>query len=1245
MRSPRLPLPQPGQLRWQPLRSGFVNLYKYDREEFHYENGRLLLRGNNGTGKSRVLALQLPFLLDGEINPERLEPDADASKKIEWNLLMGRYPDRTGYTWIEFGRCEDSEGEGGKARYITLGCGLNAVEGQAGVRLWFFITSQRIGQDLELVSESKQVLGKELLHGKIGSAGEVFASAASYRRAVNDKLFHLDEHRYASLINLLIQLRRPQLTRRLEEHEMSRALSEALPPVSANLVAKVADAFRILESERSQLNSSKFALAAVEQFLTGYRGYAEVSARRRADRVLAAHDEYEVAMKEILAAESECDRLLAELATLKAAMQRLSAEEHALQAEIAAFQHRPEKGALDLEHLRRDAADKRRESEIAASELEDAQQARKICTEEHLRVRARLEQRHHRLSESLGSAALAAASAGLEDMHRNCFAALDIQSDDEELWQNVRDRISDAITAQLETLGRVSTLNEHVETAKSDWQRASAARNQLAGLLDDAKERLNSARTDHQTSVTSFLSTTSDWTANLTELPLPFDEPFLRSVSDWCDRPKGPNPFVSAARKAIEELIVNFAETRAGLKHIEKTLVSELNPLEEEQEKLASAESTESFFERQSLRLVELEAAIADALGRLDPVLDSIGELNRREDILRNEAQAAPADEEVRAVYDYSVALALHVDSLRSRLANADDFVNQKHLHLNQLLENRRRVVSELGLSRWANDISALKEGVLNYRLELASLWAMMESFQEARTSAEWTGSQVEQAIARESRRKEIAGHLERRAIAAEITRDAAGQSIDASMVEVLDHIAQARHRLEKLHVEEKEIRQRYHDTEVAVTRMDERLRSRTAVLSGETDRRDSAAAALKRFASTGLLKLAASGLPTPDAKNASTWSTTRTVEVAFELVSRLKSIDAGDAAWEYHQKSIPPNFTNLMQALSAQGCKSSAAFCDDIFVATAVFANEDHSMEELRQILFDDVATRQVLLDGSARSILEDHLVGGVSRHLRDLLLAAEEHVRQINVELESRPMSTGMKLRFIWRPAEFAPTGMAEARQRLMQSNDEWSTADRKMLGRFLQLQIEAASAGIEGGSWQESLAEALDYRKWHWFGVERYQDGVWKRLTHRTHGTGSGGEKAVALTLPHFAAAAGFYRTADPLAPRLILLDEAFVGIDADMRAKCMGLIHVFDLDFMMTSEREWGCYQTLPGIAIYQLSTRPGIDAVGLTRWVWNGRQRNLNNANSPKNSTGLNANIFAKTSADLVAADSTQPGIA
>jgi hypothetical protein len=76
--APALPtLPTAARERWQLIRGGLVNLYRYDYEEFRYEQGGLLLRGNNGTGKSRVLALQLPFLLDGDVSPHRLEPDGD----------------------------------------------------------------------------------------------------------------------------------------------------------------------------------------------------------------------------------------------------------------------------------------------------------------------------------------------------------------------------------------------------------------------------------------------------------------------------------------------------------------------------------------------------------------------------------------------------------------------------------------------------------------------------------------------------------------------------------------------------------------------------------------------------------------------------------------------------------------------------------------------------------------------------------------------------------------------------------------------------------------------------------------------------------------------------------------------------------------------------------------------------------------------------------------------------------------
>src|SRR5262249_55134165 len=155
-------------------------------------------------------------------------------------------------------------------------------------------------------------------------------------------------------------------------------------------IANIADAFRSLQSDRTQLDTSKAALAAVEKFLAAYQIYAEAAARRRADRVLAAHYEYEAGLKETLAAEAECDRLLADLARLKAEIQRLSLEEHALRTEVEAFQQGPElKDAQALEHAYHQAVETRKDAECAAAELANASGFTKSCVEEHLRLRAK----------------------------------------------------------------------------------------------------------------------------------------------------------------------------------------------------------------------------------------------------------------------------------------------------------------------------------------------------------------------------------------------------------------------------------------------------------------------------------------------------------------------------------------------------------------------------------------------------------------------------------------------------------------------------------------------------------------------------------------------------------------------------------------------------------------------------------------------------------------------------------------
>jgi hypothetical protein len=181
-----------------------------------------------------------------------------------------------------------------------------------------------------------------------------------------------------------------------------------------------------------------------------------------------------------------------------------------------------------------------------------------------------------------------------------------------------------------------------------------------------------------------------------------------------------------------------------------------------------------------------------------------------------------------------------------------------------------------------------------------------------------------------------------------------------------------------------------------------------------------------------------------------------------------------------------------------------------------------------------------------------------------------------------------------------------LAEARRRLLrQSSDAWSAADRAAVGGFLQDRIADIRARDETGTWLEHLTRALDYRGWHRFVIERHQNGQWRPAT----GPASGGERVLAASVPLFAAASSHYASAgNPHAPRLVTLDEAFAGVDDNARAKYLGLLAAFDLDVVMTSEREWGCYPEVPGLAIAQLARKDGVAAVLVTHWRWDGAAR-------------------------------------
>ncbi|HEX3696588.1 MAG TPA: TIGR02680 family protein [Polyangia bacterium] len=1347
------PLPAPGRERFQPLRSGLVNIYRYDDQEFWFEDGHLLLRGNNGTGKSRVLALQLPFLFDGEVAPHRMEPDGDPAKRVEWNLLMGgRHPDRMGYTWVEFGR-RAPEAPGGE-EFVTLGCGLSAVGGRGLTGKWFFITRQRIGRDLFLVTSAGHALSRDRLDEAIGEAGSVHTTAAAYRDEVDRALFGLGRYRYEALVNLLVQLRQPQLSRQLDEDRLSMALSEALPPPSPQMVADVAEAFRGLEGDEEALTGFRAALGAVEQFLVEYRRYAQIAARRRAQVVRGKHSAYEASMRRLREAERDLGQATIEEGAVATARAQARVDEESALATVEALAASP--AMQDAQALRR----AREATERAIAELQrwQAEAERRIM----LRARrdreldearaaaqaadADLTARGHRLQVAAATAGVASRNAAVTAP----LAAAPAVLDGPELLRALASLLDDRRRA----LRRLRELDQHLRRAESALAHAEAAVNGLTADVDEAATAQKEAAAACAEVLEKLVAAYRGWASAARLLMPPGPEAIIDALGAWADDPSARGPIaatVSASlaaaldrmageraaadaglaeqRARLTELrdeeahlfsgghhppptlptrdpgprlvrpgaplwrLVDFSpevspDARAGLEaaldaaglldawitpegellptgendavlvadgaslpgdaHLGTVLVPavdrrdplaasvsdevvtamlariglggasgatnwvdvegrfRLGPLDGRFTKSAAAhigEGARAAARRR--RLDELAALITAVAVEERASLAEIAAIEHRRAAAQAEAEAAPDDQQVRVAAAELEARGRALRMVRARLAEAQGRAIDARAERQSRRLARDEAAGDLGLRDLGDDLVPLEDAIATYGAEIAALGPALKEQRGAHQRATDASAAADEARVEEEAARAQSIETEAQAAAQAAERDVLETSVGAAAEEILTRYSEAQRYARALRAARNELGARERQAIERTARARAEIESATAARDNDERERDVAAAALVRLAGARLINIA---VPALSVEAESGWSTTRTVEVARTLEANLERIDASDAAWERSGKGLFAQVQTLEQSLLPYGHQATTTLIDDLVAVDVPFQGRVHSMAQFGEILAAEVTSRQMLLSAREREILENHLVGEVSMHLHDRLHAAESLVRKMNEELSARPMSTGMTLRFAWKPIEDGPPGLPEARSRLMRAGGTWSPAEREALGSFLSKRIADVRAAELGGTWQDHLAEALDYRRWHHFGVERMLDGSWKPLTRRTHGTGSGGEKAVALTLPQFAAAAAHYRSADRKAPRLILLDEVFVGVDSDMRSKCMGLLATFDLDFMMTSEREWGCYPTLPAAAIYQLAARPEIDAVGVTRFAWNGRER-------------------------------------
>src|SRR6202034_1002586 len=112
---------------------------------------------------------------------------------------------------------------------------------------------------------------------------------------------------------------------------------------------------------------------------------------------------------------------------------------------------------------------------------------------------------------------------------------------------------------------------------------------------------------------------------------------------------------------------------------------------------------------------------------------------------------------------------------------------------------------------------------------------------------------------------------------------------------------------------------------------------------------------------------------------------------------------------------------------------------------------------------------------------------------------------------------------------------------------------------------------------------------------------------RLTRAKHSVMSGGEKSAAIHLPLFAAANALYSSAKDHCPRMIALDEAFVGSHERYKPDLFGLAVKFDLDLFMTGHDLWVTAATVPMIAHYDMYHDKTTRTVSSLLMLWDGEQ--------------------------------------
>ena len=257
--------------RWVANKFGLFNFWYYDDQEYKLENGKVIFKGTNGSGKSVTTQSFIPLLLDGDKRPNRIDPFGTKSRRIEDYILMeDGEEDRISYLYMEFKKPESKT-------YITIGIGFRARKGKK-LESWHFILKdgRRINKDFKLYefSGEKIPLNQKKFENRLGEGNVFTLSQKEYMNKVNEHLFgYSDVENYKELLNLLIELRSPKLSKDFKPTKIYGILNKSLNTLSEDDLRDISEAMDNMDSLNNNLEELDKSLRSAQKINNAFSKY------------------------------------------------------------------------------------------------------------------------------------------------------------------------------------------------------------------------------------------------------------------------------------------------------------------------------------------------------------------------------------------------------------------------------------------------------------------------------------------------------------------------------------------------------------------------------------------------------------------------------------------------------------------------------------------------------------------------------------------------------------------------------------------------------------------------------------------------------------------------------------------------------------------------------------------------------------------------------------------------------------